>query len=415
MNVRSALLSLQKALRTRNGQFNITNGGYGRDEGAATPSIWNLCHLSFVIDGVEQTWINGETDWAYVEFRVDEVAAHEFVWRYEKDWMDFDGDDRGLVCAVVWTPRLETLEDYAGTTNLTLVTSGGAEWFGVTNVTHNQSGSVRSGKIADGQKSRLEALAKGEGVVEFWWKTDCERFRDYKIDRVAFYVDGSELAWTNGVTDWQHQRFKVSGAGTHTLSWVYIKDDEGSAGEDCAWLCDIHWMPTDADDPIPELDPDAEPTAVRNALEGSADARLAENITTAEHYRTYREWALKIGATDVKASPFAWASFATDSAALLAKMPTDEDLKVEEFKTSPTAGSFDFTVSVKDVKIGDKASVDNLKKLFGLEGAESLDSAALSSENVELDFKEPQDGKLKFSATPTVDNAKSFFMKVKVR
>lgn len=43
MNVRSALLSLQKALRTRNGQFNITNGGYGRDEGAATPSIWNLC------------------------------------------------------------------------------------------------------------------------------------------------------------------------------------------------------------------------------------------------------------------------------------------------------------------------------------------------------------------------------------
>ena len=124
---------------------------------------------------------------------------------------------------------------------------------------------------------------------------------------------------------------------------------------------------------------------------------------------------MKIGATDVKASPFAWVSFATDSAALLAKMPTDEDLKVEEFKPSPTAGSFDFTVSVKDVTIGDKASVDNLKKLFGLEGAESLDTAAFSSENVSLDFKEPQDGKLKFSATPAVDNAKSFFMKAKVK
>ena len=124
---------------------------------------------------------------------------------------------------------------------------------------------------------------------------------------------------------------------------------------------------------------------------------------------------MKIGAAEVKASQFAWASFATDSAALLAKMPTDEDLKVEEFKPSPTAGSFDFTVSVKDVKIGDKASVDNLKKLFGLEGAESLDSAAFSSENVSLDFREPQDGKLKFAATPAVDNAKSFFMKVKVK
>ena len=90
-------------------------------------------------------------------------------------------------------------------------------------------------------------------------------------------------------------------------------------------------------------------------------------------------------------------------------------MKVEEFKPSPTAGSFDFTVSVKDVKIGDKASVDNLKELFGLEGAESLAPAAFSSENVSLEFKEPQDGKLKFTATPAVDNAKSFFMKVKVR
>ena len=87
----------------------------------------------------------------------------------------------------------------------------------------------------------------------------------------------------------------------------------------------------------------------------------------------------------------------------------------EEFKPSAMAGSFDFTVSVKDVTIGDKASVDNLKKLFGLEGAESLDTAAFSSEKVALDFKEPQDGKLKFTATPAVDNAKSFFMKVKVK
>ena len=55
------------------------------------------------------------------------------------------------------------------------------------------------------------------------------------------------------------------------------------------------------------------------------------------------------------------------------------------------------------------------KAFFGLEGAESLESAAFSSENVALDFKEPQDGKLKFTATPAVDNAKSFFMKVKVK
>ena len=176
----------------------------------------------------------------------------------------------------------------------------------------------------------------------------------------------------------------------------------------------IEWADAQGD-PIPDIGNTPTAEQIQSALQGSQDARLEENITDAATYNAYREWALKIGASDVKASPFAWASFATDSAALLAKMPTDEDLKVEEFKPSPTAGSFDFTVSVKDVKIGDKASVDNLKKLFGLEGAESLDTAAFSSENVSLDFKEPQDGKLKFSATPAVDNAKSFFMKAKVK
>ena len=165
----------------------------------------------------------------------------------------------------------------------------------------------------------------------------------------------------------------------------------------------------------PELKPSATSADVKAALDGSADVRLAMNIMDAAIYGTYRAWAMKIGESDVVVSPFAWASFATDSAALLAKMPTDDDLKVEEFKPSATAGAFDFTVSVKDVTIGDKASEDNLKKLFGLEGAESLDSAAFSSEKVALDFKKPQDGKLKFTATPAVDNAKSFFMKVKIK
>ena len=168
-------------------------------------------------------------------------------------------------------------------------------------------------------------------------------------------------------------------------------------------------------DLIPSLPVTASPNEIRMALEGSTDANLQANITDVATYNKYRAWAMKIGAAEVKASPNAWVSFAVDSAALLMKMPTDDDLKVEELKPSAMAGSFDFTVGVKDVTIGDKASVDNLKKLFGLEGAESLDSAAFSSENVAVDFKEPQDGKLKFSATPVVDNAKSFFMKMKVK
>ena len=247
--------------------------------GAGTIGFWwkvscekfrkeKLDHLSFSVDGNEMDWINGKTEWAYVEFRVDEIEPHEFVWSYAKDGMDSDGEDCGFVCAVVWTPRLETLEDYAGTTNLALVTNGDADWQGVTNVARNRSGCVRSGKIVDGQESRLEAIAEGEGVIEFWWKTDCERFRDYKIDRVAFYVDGSELAWTNGVTDWRYQRFMVSGVGAHTLSWMYIKDDEGTAGEDCAWVSEINWIPAGAEVIVPSVIGDDNVTVTGDAETG---------------------------------------------------------------------------------------------------------------------------------------------------
>lgn len=169
------------------------------------------------------------------------------------------------------------------------------------------------------------------------------------------------------------------------------------------------------EDLIPKLEPDADAAAVRAALEGSADGHLAENITDADTYGLYRDWAMKIGEGEVFASSYAWASFATDSATLLMRMPKDEDLKIEEFVPSPTSGSFEFTVSVKGVMIGDKACENMLKKLFGLEGSEMLDSAMFVPDSVALVFKKPQDGKLKFTAMPVNDNAKSFFMRMTVK
>ena len=274
---------------------------------------------------------------------------------------------------------------------------------------------VQSGEIGDNQTSWFKATVQGAGTIRFWWKASCEEDLLKDFDRLVFVIDGHEFGRLDGITDWIEVLVPVQTTGPHTLMWAYVKDDGLAEGDDRGWVDGISWEPLAVVDSIPEINPNADAKTVQATLDGSADARLVENITDAATYGAYREWALKIGATDVKASSFAWASFATDSAALLAKMPTDDDLKVEEFKPSMTAGSFDFTVSVKDVVIGDKASVDNLKKLFGREGAESLESAAFSSENVSLDFKEPQEGKLKFVATPAIDNTKSFFMKMKVK
>ena len=200
-------------------------------------------HLAFFVDNVEIVWTNGVTEWAYFEFAVDGSQEHELIWRYQKDVEGSDGEDCGAVCAIVWTPRLETLEDYAGATNMTLRTDGDAGWFGVKDEVHNQSGSVRSGVITDGQVSSLKSAVDGAGVIRFWWKTDCERVRNYPVDRVLFYVDGVEQAWTNGVSGWVQKHFTITGDGPHDVEWRYVKDEEESSGRDCAWVSEIEWEP----------------------------------------------------------------------------------------------------------------------------------------------------------------------------
>ena len=311
--------------------------------------------------------------------------------------------------------------EYLNCTNLTFTLGGDTPlWYGEKVTRADKVGMMRSGAIADSQTNWIETVVSGAGQISFWWKANGEYEVSKKgvitrYDYAEFTVDGVFVEEIGDESDWMYVTIPVEGAGSHVLRWMYHKDESGSDGDDCAWLSEVTWEPTQVIEPIPELPENPMAEDVQSALAGSADSMLLVHVTDAAAYNAYREWALKIGAAEVKASPFAWVSFATDSAALLAKMPTDDDLKVEEFKPSATAGSFDFTVSVKGVTIGDKASEDNLKKLFGLEGAESLDPAAFSSAKVALEFKEPQGGKLKFTATSAVDNAKTFFMKVKVK
>ena len=324
-----------------------------------------------------------------------------------------DSLSSGYVTVTI-TKRPISLEEALGVGDAIVVaTSEEHPWMPILDPSVKEGGlSVRSGVIGNGTSTWLSASVSGGGTMIFRCKSSCEHDDDdaFTWDRLMVFTNGVEITdWRmDGETDWT-ERTLIFGGGENTVRWVYYKDNSYAEGEDCAWVSSVKWTP---DNPFPDVLSDNDVVA---ALAGSVDPSLSVKISDVPTYSEFREWALKIGAAEVKASPFAWVSFAMDSAVLLMKRPTDGDLKVEEFKPSATAGSFDFTVSVKDVTIGDNASEDNLKKLFGLEGAESLDSDAFASENVLLDFKEPQDGKLKFTATPAVDNAKSFFMKVKIK
>ena len=188
-----------------------------------------------------------------------------------------------------------------------------------------------------------------------------------------------------------------------------------------------------ADEPSPIPDIEGNADLAFAVLNGSRDEKLAENFRSARAtegdeagvalYNAYRDWAGTVKGADGKPaglravhdSPTAWTSFALDQTTLLERNLTDEDLKIEEFKPSMDAGTFDFTVSIKDVEVGPLAMAENLKKTFGLEGATELVPSAFGEANVDIEFGMPEDGKLKFTAEPLDKDAKSFFMKMKVR
>ena len=172
---------------------------------------------------------------------------------------------------------------------------------------------------------------------------------------------------------------------------------------------------TAVSEPIPEVMKDSE---VATALSGSADAKLAANITTATEYAAYRAWALGLeGVTpqQVKDSAYSWLSYALDTDAPIAAAPKEGDLTIGGFTQGSSAGVFDLSVSISGITVGDNATAANLKKVFDVEGAGSLDESEFKEANVDIEFGKPEGGKVKIKAIPKDPTAKQFFMRVRMK
>ena len=122
------------------------------------------------------------------------------------------------------------------------MTSGNANWYPVENESPDGY-ALRSGTITHSQTSRLDVVVSGPGTISFWCRAEGEEFRDFVYDGLAFCVDGEQQG--DGLinsNEWVQLTFEVSGDGSHTLSWLYIKDDRGNGGgADCAWLDNVTW------------------------------------------------------------------------------------------------------------------------------------------------------------------------------
>ena len=114
--------------------------------------------------------------------------------------------------------------------------------------------SARSGEIAAAENggrtsTTLKATVTGEGMGSFWWKVSCEDMDDEYgewYDYAMFKVDGIAVAQIAGERDWEQVEFVVSGAGTHTLSWTFTRDDydeDGATYENAAWVDGVIWTP----------------------------------------------------------------------------------------------------------------------------------------------------------------------------
>ena len=165
---------------------------------------------------------------------------------------------------------------------------------------------------------------------------------------------------------------------------------------------------------------------VTNKIESTGfvdeDAIISVINGNADEYRKFKAWAQGTddGEAAVIMSTRAAKSYLFGAKALLDKEVTSDDVTIESFSPTSTDGKFDFTVSVKDVNIGSgsvetESLKENLKKVLGVEGAATLTPGAFSSDNIDITFGAPVNGKAKITVSPPADAGNSFFMRVKVK
>jgi len=132
------------------------------------------------------------------------------------------------------------LGDAVDATNLNWTTTGNAQWFGQTNVTHDGVDAARSGGIGALQETILQTTVgtNWSGRYTFWWKVSSEQDFDF----LEFRLNGIVQTNISGEVDWQQVSIPAA-AGTNVLQWRYSKDFSFDAGQDAGWVDQFAFLP----------------------------------------------------------------------------------------------------------------------------------------------------------------------------
>ena len=104
-------------------------------------------------------------------------------------------------------------------------------WVGQTTTRHDGVDAAQSGTISDSAESWIETKVTGPGTLTFWWKVSSE----LDFDWFRLQVDGVFKDQISGEKNWAQRTLPIA-EGLHVLRWRYIKDVNGSVGQDRAWL-----------------------------------------------------------------------------------------------------------------------------------------------------------------------------------
>lgn len=133
-------------------------------------------------------------------------------------------------------PTLCEAVDYC---DVAWTTSGDANWFGQTAVSHDGVDAVQSGPIISGQSSMLETTVVGPAVVSFYDRVASEGDNDFLI----FAIGGVEQYRVSGDAGlWSAREFFVP-SGPQTLVWGYASS--AGTAPNTVWVDEFTVCPAD--------------------------------------------------------------------------------------------------------------------------------------------------------------------------
>ena len=180
----------------------------------------------------------------------------EVVYEDMEEVLNLSYEDKSeITLYAVWEARPWTLGDYVDATNLIFSNDLAAAWVPDETVFKFGSVSLKSGAVAaatNGGRTSTTISTKviGEGSGSFWWKVSCEEMDEMYgewYDYAVFAIDGVEVAKKAGEDGWSLVEYVVSGAGSHTLTWTFTRDDydeDETVYENAMWLDGVVWTPT---------------------------------------------------------------------------------------------------------------------------------------------------------------------------